>query len=336
MNLHEAEMRLGIARRRGNPNDLASALAVHGNLLLEAGQIVEASSELEEAANIHRVQGRPYDEARLKHLTATLQRLQGNYDRAKQLAQTAIQLAGRGTQISVSAYTELGEIALAKEEIFEAFTAYDHALEDSESAGLVPTGKAALGRRRALALVALDHHLEAAYDLIDAGKVFQEYGDSSTALRIYVEAATALQQGGNADLASQLIEANISAAQEASDNAVLADLYLLRTAFAVEQKDVASALVAALSARQYALNAVAPVAYISAVVTISELEEAVGDLIAAYESLAVGWVTLSDLLGRDVAKQIFEPKLLALRERLGTEKFARVKVNYEAKQRTRA
>lgn len=332
--LHEASIRLQIARRRGNPKDIASALVTHGNLLLEAGQIALANSELEEAAALHHAQGHYYDEARLKQLIATLQRLQGDYVKASELAQTAIQLAGRGTQISVSSYTELGEIALAQGKAFEAFAAYDHALEDSKQAGLVPAGQAALVRQRALALIALGHHLEAAYDLIDAGKLFQEYGELNTALRTYVEAATALQQGGNSTLASQLIESTLCTAHSEGDEAVLADLYLLQSALAVERRDVTHALAATKNARQHALIATAPVSYISAAVTIAELEEANGNLTSAYESLAVGWVTLSDLWGRELAKQVFEPKLLALRERIGSIEFTRIKAIYEARRRS--
>jgi hypothetical protein len=68
-------------------------------------------------------------------------------------------------------------------------------------------------------------------------------------------------------------------------------------------------------------------------VAIAELSEARGDRRGAYEALAVGLATLGDLLGRDAAKALCEPKLLAMRERWGPEAFAAVKADYEARQR---
>ncbi len=44
-------------------------------------------------------------------------------------------------------------------------------------------------------------------------------------------------------------------------------------------------------------------------------------------------MTLGDLVGRDLAQQTFEPALLALRERWGTEAFAAVKGDYEQRRR---
>ena len=55
----------------------------------------------------------------------------------------------------------------------------------------------------------------------------------------------------------------------------------------------------------------------------------------AYEALAVGWVTLADLLGGDLARLAFEPKLMEIRERWGAPAFDTVKKIYEAhRQRT--
>ena len=54
---------------------------------------------------------------------------------------------------------------------------------------------------------------------------------------------------------------------------------------------------------------------------------------SAYEALAVGWVTLGDPLGRDVARAAFEPRLRAMRERWGAAAFDQIKAAYEARRR---
>jgi len=57
--------------------------------------------------------------------------------------------------------------------------------------------------------------------------------------------------------------------------------------------------------------------------------------LTAYEVLAVvDWVTVSDVLGREVASSMFEPKLLELRDRWGVKTFNEVKLAYEEKRRS--
>src|SRR5436189_295546 len=53
-------------------------------------------------------------------------------------------------------------------------------------------------------------------------------------------------------------------------------------------------------------------------------------------SLAVGWVTLRDLLGATAARTVFQPRLLALRTRWGLARFAAVKRSYESGQSDQA
>jgi hypothetical protein len=78
-----------------------------------------------------------------------------------------------------------------------------------------------------------------------------------------------------------------------------------------------------------------PVLYVGASVALSELAEARGDQVAAYEALAVGWATLGDLLGRDGATSVFRPRMQALEARLGPASFAEARAAYEARRRAR-
>lgn len=321
------------ARRRGDPDDVAEALVRHATALVQAGQIAQARQELDEAAAIHRQRGRAYDEARCTHLAATLCRLEGHPDEARRRAEHALRLVGPTTPIAVSAWTELGETALLEQKPAEAADAYTHALTAGEAAGLTDAARAALRRKRAIALTASGQYGAAVADLAAAHDLLVRAGDATGATRALIEQAAALQQGGERAEAARVRALAMRRARAAGDHLAQADLYLLESTQAVENGDVEAALAAARSARAEALAARAPIPYVSAAIALSQLAEATGDRVGAYEALAVGWVTLGDLLGREVARSTFEPKLLELRQRWGDATFAKVKAAYEARRR---
>jgi tetratricopeptide (TPR) repeat protein len=233
----------------------------------------------------------------------------------------------------ISATAELGEIALAQHNSSDAIVVYSNALTEGKAAGLVATAHAALLRKRAMALGMSSRYKEAAEDLAEAYNLLSEAGDESTALQTLVEQATALQQSGNL-VESEQVKLHAKELAEAIGNySVLAELYLLQSAQALDRKDIEIAMSAAQLAQSYALEAVAPTAYISATIAIAEISDNQGDRLRAYETLAVGWVTLGDLLGSDTAKITFEPKLIELRYRWGMQAFIQIKQLYETKRR---
>jgi hypothetical protein len=74
---------------------------------------------------------------------------------------------------------------------------------------------------------------------------------------------------------------------------------------------------------------------VSASLAIARAAEGLGDRAGAYEALATGWATLSDLLGKESANKTFMPLLEAQRDRWGAEAFAGVKSQHdEARRRT--
>lgn len=322
---------LADARKSGDADRLAEALTMHADRLIKAGQIARARLALDEAATIHRARGRAYDEARCTHMAATLCRLEGKLDEARERALRAESLVPAGSPVKVSAATELGEIALAEKNGPAAVDAYGRALGAGREAGLIESARAALLRKRANALVMSGLYTEAAADLEEAHRLLEMTGDRAAATRALVEQAAALHQGGETATARQAIFNATERAKATGDDHALADLYLLEATQAVDRRDLAAAMKAAQEARTHALSAVAPLSYIGAAFAIAELAEASGDRIAAYEALAVGWVTAGDVLGRDAAKAIFEPKLLELRNRWGAQAFADVKSAYEAR-----
>lgn len=321
------------ARVRGDADGLAEALARHANALLQDGQTAAARNELDEAAAIHRVHGRAYDEARCTQFAATLCRFLGQYDQARQRADAALALVNARGPIAVSAHTELGEIALATGDATAAIAAFGAALDAGRETGLIDSARATLLRRRAVALTAMQQFAASARDLSDAHDLLMAAGDRAAATRALIEQATALRQGGMKEDAQHCEQRALLLADATSDRAALADLQLLLATDALERRDAPAAMCMARSAREHALASNAPTSYIGAAVAIAGLAESSGDRVAAYEALAVGWVTLTDLLGAAMARAAFEPKLRQLRERWGAAEFDAVKKNYEARRK---
>jgi tetratricopeptide (TPR) repeat protein len=322
--------RLGEARQRGDADDIAEALALHANDLLQSGRTTDARLELDEAAAIHRARGRVYDEARCTQLAGTLCRFEGRLDEARDRSTRALELSESKGPIAVSAYAELGEIGLAEGNHAEAASAYRAALDTGEATGLVDPARAALLRKRAVALTAARRYDDAVHDLEAAHDLLVRAGDRAGAIRALIEAATAFRHAGRFEESDRIVRRALDPARQADDHAALADLHLLLTAQALDGRDVARAMASAQTARTQSLAANAPTSYIGAALAIAQLAESTGDRAGAYEALAVGWATLADLLGHDLARMTFEPKLKEMRERWGAPAFDEVRNAYEA------
>lgn len=324
---------LAAARTAGDPDVLAERLARHATALVQAGRIGEARQELDQAAALHRDRGRTTDEARCTHFAATLCRLEGHLDLAADRAHRAERVAGPGTPAAAAAATELAEQAMLTRAFAAAAEHYARACAHGREAGLVPAAEAALLHKRAQALGRIGDVEGVAADLRQAHELLVQAGDPAGARRVLVELATALQSAGLDREAGGVMDEASALAEEAGDAAALAELGLLASARALRAGDAAEALAAVRRARTHALAAVAPVPYVSASVTIAELCDRQGDRLGAYEALAVGWVTLGDLMGKDVARATFEPKLSGLRSRWGDEDFVAVRDRYAAMRR---
>jgi tetratricopeptide (TPR) repeat protein len=333
MNLMALNQQVAHARTEGDAQQVAFALLQRANAYTRQGRIDLALADLDEAATIQQKLGHPYDEARCCQLAADLYRLSGKYEEAGQRARRAIALVPANDPVAVAAYAELGEIALAQGNAAVALEAYHQALQSGEAAGLLPVARAALLRKRATAFAADGQAQQGVEDLAAAYGIYQEADDPANARRVQVEQAAAWLQTGNEARTNQAWDSAYQEAAQAEDHTSLADLYLLKATHAVMLRQAENALLAAQEARKEALQARAPVQYISAGVTISQLCEKQGDRIGAYASLAVGWVTLGDLLGRDAARAAFEPKLLEMRRRWGEQAFLEVKAAYEAQRK---
>jgi len=330
--------RLKSARLGNDPAILAEALAAHASKLVQEGKIGFARAEIDEAIQIHQNLSRVYDEARLTQLSATLCRMEGNFQEAKTRAVRAANLADAinnpalATPIIVGAATELGETALSQGDGLSAAYAFGQAYEIGKNGGLLPTYQSSILRKRAAAYAQAGKPDDAVADLEIAYRILKEEGDKVNAIRTLIEQISALMQSTQANSESKIdtlmTEARI-AAGETEDHASLADLDILVATQALQKRDSDTALIAAKSARQEALAGRAPLAYISSIAVIAQLEENAGNRVAAYGALATGWATLGDLLGPQVARATFEPLLQQMRDRWGNTHFWEVKESYE-------
>lgn len=331
--LQTANERLAEARRTGDPRALAEALTRHANELVLRGQLREARTELDEATDLHLSQTSTYDASRCAQLAAALYRLTGELAAARQRAQRALDTSGGNNPAAVAALAELGDISMAGKQAQAAAATYTQALDLGHSLGPNPPAEVVLLRHRAMAHALMGDQRAAADDLEQALARLEPGGDAATARRVRVELATACQDGGETERASALIEATWLLAEQAADHAVLADLALLRATQALNRRDAVTALADATRARDEALAGSAPNAYIAAVMAVTQLGDVAGDRLGAYAALASGWVTLTDLLGPDLARKTFQPKLLDLHQRWGADAFDAVKREYETLRR---
>ena len=257
-------------------------------------------------------------------------RLAGAREESVERAENALELAEPGSPPFISALAELGESALAAGDAARAADAYEEALEEETGDGPPVGVQAALLRRLAVALQHSDREDEAVEALRRAQALHREAGDPDEALAARVEEASLLQGMGDREGAARVVESARNAAEAANDQRALANLELLAAARAVDEQRADDALSAARAAREHALAAEDAVLYTGAAIAEAELAEATGDRVAAYGSLASGWLRAGELLAPQAARMAFEPRLAALRERWGAAEFDEVREAYEA------
>ena len=307
---------------------LIDALVRRGALALDQARWDEAQRDLDEAATVAQLAGRPMLAAQAHVAVATALRGDGQLAAATARAEQAVAIAPDGPA-RIGALTALGECHRAAGGSAAAEAAFGEALTLARAARMLPFHRAALHRRRAEALRALGRVDDATAELAAALEAYRGAGADEPLRDTLVERAAALVDAPTPAW-SEAIAAGRAAALAANDHARLAELDVLECTRAVAAGDTAAALRWAERARQHALDGDAPITYTAAAIAIADLKERAGDRTGAYASLAVGWVTLADKLGQDTAAAWFRPQLLAVRERWGEDGFDEAKAAYYA------
>lgn len=298
--------------------------------LAREGEWEQASAELEEAAKLHREAGRSYDEARCLQMSASLRRAAGDPAKARELAEQAAAVVVTDQPLAVSIAAEQGETAFAEGRWVEAAAAYTRAIERGREAGLRPDGLSALLRRRAAAYVASGLLERAAADYDEAYRLVEAEHDPDVAGFVRIEQARTLFDHGYKDEAERVI-ATLDPLN-ASEH-LLAEIFLMRARLARASGLIEQAVSYSSRARIAALAAVAPLSYFGASAELAEALQARGDWTGAYAVLATTWVTLADLLGKDVAQSWVEPVLAAYKQFWGEAAFNGAKAEYEERRR---
>ena len=329
MSVNKTLQQLDVARITGDESALHTALLAHANELLLANRHVQAGEILDEAVLVHQKANRVADEAHCLHLSATAYRFARQLNLAEDRIRKAVELAPSNTPIAVSSWTEFGETALAQGHFQNATVYYKKALEHGQNAGLLPKAQLTLLRRLAQAHSARKSNAQAAQTLRDAVALAKQINEKTIIIRLQIEEATAWLSSPLPEQAVNALEESEKLATQIDDYVALADLEMLRSTLAIRDKDMTNAFIHAKSAREFALKAVDPMAYTTSAIAMSEIAELKNDRLTAYEVLAVGWVTLGDLMGSDIAQTTFAPKLQALVKKWGKDEFLHIKSQYE-------
>jgi tetratricopeptide (TPR) repeat protein len=311
----------------------ADALVERAAEFIDEGKLPDALGELDQARALYEVEGDLDGSARCLHLSATVCRMTGDFANALERARKAEAIAAPGTPSMVAAIMEQGESEILRGAHGVAADHYARALVEGRAAGLLPDHAARLMRKRAMVLAAAKRFEEAAASAREARALHEQTGATGEARRAIVELAVVLEQAGDAAAVEAMIAEGLAVAADAGDAHVAADLELLAAGHAAQRRDFATALAAARRARTQALAAGAPLSYISAVMSIAEVANTMGDRDAAYEALASGWVTAGDAIGEEQARTIFEPKLAQLRDTWGSAAFGAVRDAYNDRRR---
>lgn len=311
----------------------ADALIARASANIDEGKLAEALADLDAARVLYEEAGDTTSIARCLQTSATVCRLSADFASAIERAEKAEALAAPATPVKVAAIMEQAEVEVLRGAHSLAADHYGRALTAGRAAGLLPDHEARLLRKRAMVLAAAQRFDEAAASSRQGRALHEQSGERGEARRAMVELAVVFEQAGEGAAADAAISEGLAVAAEAGDAHVAADLELLSAGRAVQMRQFDDGLAAARRARTHALAAVAPLSYISAVMTIADISNALGDRDSAYEALATGCVTAGDVIGEDAARRIFEPKLAALRDAWGSAAFAGVRDAYNDRRR---
>lgn len=311
----------------------ADTLVARANAALSRGELVDAADLFERAAQAHVDAACPELATNGYRLAAMIALIVGAPERGATLALRALATAAEPR----ARFAALVTLAEAHRHAGRAVDAVEHlseAIDLAESGGAAvasPVEHAALLRRRAGVHHALGQSGDAVLALRRAEELLAAAGEHAQA------AVTDLELAGLLDDPAAGPEALAAArghAIEAASEAALAQVDAAEATAALEGGDVPRARALYGSARDRALEVVDPATYIAAVNGLAMACELGGDRVAAYGSLASGWVTISDLLGDGVGAEAFRPPLQRLRERWGAADFARIKAAHDAARRT--
>lgn len=319
----------------------AAELAERATAALEGGDLAAAQHGFARSAAAHAAAG---DRAaasigfRLAGLVAVLAGRAGD---AAPLADAAFAHGEDDPRLRFAALVLLAEVhrvagegPAAAERLAEAIALVDgQARAGRPVASVLELG--ALLRRRASVGHALGRNEEAVADLDRAARELGAAGQAASAAATELELFGVLHDA-SADAAHAALATARSWAVQSGDPSVRAQVDAVAGSAALAAGDLTRARDLLTAARDGALAALDAGTYLAASAGLAMAAEQLGDRQAAYATLTSAWVTIADLLGREVAVAAVRPQLLGLRERWGGPEFAAVKEAHDALRRSAA
>jgi len=283
---------------------------------VQKGEPERAVAELSSAARQHADGGDVADASHCLSQAATIARLAGDLDGAREMAASALEWAGGDDALARAAAVELAEIELLREiypkaaEHLARARSHDH------------------GASRELCLAMAMKHAEA-HLLSGQGREAEEAwsqaleladDDAAACAVLLARRATLLQAVGSPGAPAAILRAKL-VADVAHDRGALADLALLDCAVAIDEHDPARAIRAATNAVEHALACGDVTTFVSAGSVLWRLHETNGDRLAAFQSARGSLSRLLPLVGEEMAVSAIAPFLSEMRESWGAEAF---------------
>ncbi len=225
---------------------------------------------------------------------------------------------------------EEAETASSQGRDSDAAAAWTTALDRARSAGLKADGVSAMLRRRAAAYVGLDRIEDAGRDYDEAYRLTDVEHGSDVAGFVRIEQARALLDSGHAAEAERVV--SVLDPLNASEH-LLAEIFVLRAKLERQHGHADKAISYATRARTAALAAVAPLSYFAASAELADILQWRGERTQAYGILATTLATLSDVLGKEVARSWVLPIVSAYQALWGGQSFNDAKSQYESERR---
>ena len=315
-------------RLAGNTERLAEALEDFASALLKEADLAGASIALEEAANLWFDLGCAQRQGSCLLLAASSRRTSGDLHRAKHDLELGF-AANLPQRLKNGLEVECCEQEFANGRYNSAYEGFTQILNRLANE-IEPIQEAQLYQRRAAAAAAGEKWFKAADDFLKSSTIFKLQGFHTDAEASALAAAVILTNV--APESAEHIISEISATVP-TDGAAAARRGLVGGKVAMQTGFPALALERFDEARQGALDVGDTITYYTASVEASNAAESLADFETAYAKLATAWVTLADVVGTEQSAQMMRPVLEGLRERLGIDCFARVKQQYENKER---
>jgi tetratricopeptide (TPR) repeat protein len=305
-----------------------------------AGRWAEAAATLQQAAWTARQAGRQDDAAHALQMAASLYRAAGDPLASLRAAQRLKEALPQAPLVQAVAAAERAETLFAAsasaEEFAHAAKAWCEALQAAQEAGL-DDGTCAQFERRTAEAQARAGQRDAAWARLDAAaaRLVQAGREDEAAWFDAEQARIALAMGETAHVRDCLATPRLQA-RRAQDRELDAVCWLALGRLEAAVGELVPARQALVHAQAGALESVAPVTYYESAAALADCVERLGERVAAYGVLATAWVTLADLLGRELVRDCMAPLLEACRLRWGTAGFTQVKAAWEAQRRAQS